>query len=145
AGLRAQAIVVTAIFLGVAAFLLQLVVGRVVAAQRESIAVLKALGYRTSTIGAHYLELAAVICALGAGFGALLGVGLGRALVHLYGAYFRFPALAFRLEPGVLLVGLVVSLGAGLVATFGSVRRVVRLPPAEAMKPPAPATYRPTL
>lgn len=44
---RVMATTVPAIFLGVAAFLLNVVLGRLVAAQREQIATLKALGYPT--------------------------------------------------------------------------------------------------
>ena len=61
AGLQSQAVVVTGIFLGVAAFLLQVVVGRIVTAQREIIAVLRALGYSGRSIGAHYLQISATI------------------------------------------------------------------------------------
>lgn len=142
AGLQSQAVVVTGIFLGVAAFLLQVVVGRIVTAQREIIAVLRALGYSGRSIGAHYLKMVALICSLGAALGILLGIFLGRLALGAYAPFFRFPSLDFVLHPGVLLVGLVVALGAGLLATLGSVRRVVRLAPAEAMKPPAPSVYR---
>ena len=53
------------IFLGVAAFLLNVVVSRLVATQREQIAAMKALGYPNRTIGMHYLKLVLVIVALG--------------------------------------------------------------------------------
>lgn len=141
-GLGTQSLAVTAIFLGVAAFLLQLVVGRIVTSQREIIAVLRALGYRAGTIGAHYLKMVGLICLVGAAAGALLGSLLGRLALQAYAPYFRFPSLDFVLEPRLILIGLAISLAAGLLATLGSVRRIVRLAPAEAMKPPAPATFR---
>ena len=144
-GLERQAVVVPAIFLGVAAFLLQLVLGRIIAGQREVIAVLKALGYPTLTVGVHYLELVAVICLAGGAAGGLLGVILGRLLVSVYQPFFRFPNLTFLFQFDVLLAGLAISVVAGVLATVGSVRRVVRLPPAVAMKPPAPASYKPIL
>ncbi|MFM8769752.1 MAG: ABC transporter permease, partial [Rubrivivax sp.] len=46
--------VLPAIFLGVAAFLLNVVVSRMVATQREQIAALKALGYANQALAAHY-------------------------------------------------------------------------------------------
>src|SRR5690606_38527894 len=119
-GLRTQSVVVTAIFLGVAAFLLQLVVGRIVAAQREIIAVLRALGHGARTIGAHYLKMSAVVSLLGAILGAILGVFLGRLMLRAYAPYFRFPSLDLVLEPRVIAIGFLVSLGAGLAATLGS-------------------------
>lgn len=144
-GLQTQAVVVTTIFLGVASFLLQLVLGRIIAGQREVIAVLKALGYPTRTVGLHYLKMVAVVSLIGGVLGALLGVGMGRLMIEAYRPFFRFPTLDFLLRTDVLVAGLLVATVSGLVATVGSVRRVVRLPPAVAMKPPAPARYRATL
>ena len=68
-GLSATAIVVPAIFLGIAAFLLNLVLARLISTQREQIAVLKAFGYSNLAVGFHYLKLVLVIT-LG---GAVLG------------------------------------------------------------------------
>ena len=70
---RAMAKVVPIFFLGVAAFLLNLVLSRIIGTQREQIATLKALGYGSGALARHYLLLALVIC----GLGAALGVGLG--------------------------------------------------------------------
>jgi len=44
-----------------------------------------------------------------------------------------------------MLAGVAAALGAALVGTVVAVRRVVNLPPAEAMRPDAPATYRVSL
>jgi channel protein (hemolysin III family) len=49
----------------VAAFLLNVVVSRLVATQREQIAALKALGYENRSIAAHYLKLVGCIVLLG--------------------------------------------------------------------------------
>ena len=55
--------VLPVIFLAVAAFLLNVVVSRLVTTQREQIAALKALGYPNARIAAHYLELVLLIVA----------------------------------------------------------------------------------
>ena len=60
--------VLPSIFLGVAAFLLNVVVARLVATQREQIAALKALGYTNFAIARHYLQL--VLFIVGRGHGA---------------------------------------------------------------------------
>ncbi len=63
-----------AIFLGVAAFLLNVVVSRLVTTQREQIAALKALGYRQrAAIAAHYLKMVLLIVAAGIVLGIVLG------------------------------------------------------------------------
>lgn len=55
--LRTMATVFPAIFLGVAAFLLNVVLSRLIALQREQIATLKAFGYSYLAIGVHYVKL----------------------------------------------------------------------------------------
>ncbi len=60
------------IFFGVAAFLLNVVLGRLVTAQREQIAALKALGFPTTPLVLHYLKLVAVVVLFG--FGAGTGI-----------------------------------------------------------------------
>src|SRR5512139_2047051 len=49
------------IFLGVAAFLLNVVVSRLVSLQRDQVGVLKAFGYSNSRVGWHYVQLIVLI------------------------------------------------------------------------------------
>ena len=53
------------IFLAVTAFLIHLVLSRMVATQRQEIGVLKAFGYGNYSIGFHYLKLAFVVVLVG--------------------------------------------------------------------------------
>lgn len=62
------------IFLGVAAFLLNVVVGRLVRTQREAIATLKAFGYTNFDIIEHFSKLIIVIVLIGVVAGTFLGV-----------------------------------------------------------------------
>ena len=133
------------IFLAVAAFLLNVVLTRIVSVQREQIAALKALGYSNREVGWHYTLWSLTIAALGGGFGLLGGYWLGGAYITLYNDYFKFPFLAYELSPRVLAGALSISLVAGVVGAWSSVRRAVSLPPAEAMRPEPPARYRRSL
>src|SRR5690606_24010603 len=63
--LETTATILPAVFLAVAAFLLNMVVSRLVALQREQIAVLKAFGYTNLSVGVHYVKLVLVIALLG--------------------------------------------------------------------------------
>jgi putative ABC transport system permease protein len=130
------------VFLGVASFLLNVLLGRVVGTQREQIATLKALGYRTRELLQHYLELAAAICALGAVIGWGLGALGARALLAMYARYFHFPAYLFRFDVASVAVATLVVVAAGLAGTFSAVRKAVSIPPAEAMRPEAPPSYQ---
>ena len=83
----------------VAAFLLNVVVARLVATQREQIAALKALGYANATIAAHYLKLVLVIVAVGLVLGIVLGDRLGTLFTGLYAEFFHFPSFEHRIAP----------------------------------------------
>jgi putative ABC transport system permease protein len=133
------------VFLSVAAFMTNAVLSRLLALQREQIAILKAFGFANRAIVTHYLKFAFVMVAAGTIVGALGGIALGHRLVILYHRFFRFPDLSFHLDHMAFPLALLVSAGAATLGVFGAVRRAARLPPAEAMRPEPPANYRPAL
>jgi putative ABC transport system permease protein len=142
--LRGMALVIPSIFLSVAAFLLNIVLSRLVATQREQIGALKAFGYTRFEIGRHYVQMVLVIAAIGAGLGVAAGAWLGRDVTELYTRFFHFPVFTFRLGGPIVLLALTVSGVAAILGAIGAVRRAVSLPPAEAMRPEPPASFRPT-
>jgi putative ABC transport system permease protein len=130
-----------AIFLGVAAFLLHIVLSRLVALQRTEIGLLKAFGYSNFDVGMHYLKLAAITVLSGVAVGAAGGLYLGAELTTLYQHYYRFPTLPFAVTPEVIAIGVAVSLAAATAGALSAVRRAAILPPAVAMRPEPPPTY----
>ncbi len=133
------------VFLGVAAFMTNSVMSRQIALQREQIAMLKACGFGNRQIGLHYFKFSLAIVVGGVALGAVGGVILGYRLVEMYHLFFRFPQLDFILDGRVLLTAASVSALAAFTGVAGAVHRAVRLPPAEAMRPEAPARYQPAL
>jgi putative ABC transport system permease protein len=133
---------VPVIFLGVAAFLLNVVLSRIVTAQREQIGALKALGYGNWRIGSHYAELVLLVVVAGGALGILFGAWFGRALVSIYGDYYRFPDLRFTLRGDTIVTALGISTIAGGIGAAVALRRAMKLEPAEAMRPVAPPRYR---
>ena len=101
------------IFLGVSAFLLNMVMGRLVGTQREQIAALKAFGYSNVAVGIHYAKLVVLIVLVGSLLGVASGVWLGRGLSELYMDYYRFPYLSYELSPTMVVVALTVTAAAG--------------------------------
>lgn len=140
---RVMGTVLPSIFLAVAAFLLNVVLGRQIATQREQIAALKALGYDNRAIGLHYLKLVLLIVALGVILGLALGAVMGKLFVGMYADSFRFPDMRFRLRPDLVLVAVGVALSAAVLATVNAIRATVTLAPAEAMRAPSPGIYKP--
>jgi putative ABC transport system permease protein len=144
AQLRAQALFIPLIFLGIAAFLIHVSLSRLVATQREQIAILKAFGYDNATVAIHYVKAALVMIGFGAVVGVLSGWWLGYRLAVLYTKFFRFPEVVFHLRAGTVVLSVAISLLAGIAGAALAVRSVVRLAPAVAMRPPSPASFRPT-
>ncbi|RYH11116.1 ABC transporter permease [Tropicimonas sp. IMCC6043] len=140
-GGRKNAVFVPPIFLGVSAFLLYIVVNRIVQAEREEIGLLKAFGYSDTEVSVHYLKLMLTIALVGAAAGALGGIAAGRAMAGLYQEYYKFPFLVFELDPKSFVTGFATSVIAACAGGFGVLRGVFRLAPAEAMRPPAPADF----
>ncbi|MEM7584022.1 MAG: FtsX-like permease family protein [Acidobacteriota bacterium] len=145
AGLQGVGMIIPIVFLAVAAFLLNVVLTRIIAVQREQIAALKALGYSSREVGLHYLQWSLVIAVLGGAVGTLGGGWMGSAMISLYNQYFRFPFLEYQLSTDVALGAVAISFVAAMLGALGAIRRAVQLPPAEAMHPEPPASYRPSL
>lgn len=143
--LQGQAVISPSIFLLVTAFLLNVVVSRLVKSQREQIAALKAFGYSRFEIGLHYFKFMFILVLIGVTLGVVFGAVLGQWITEMYNKFFRFPVFDYHLGLDIVLLALGISTTAGTLATFGAVRMAVLLPPAEAMRPEPPATYKPTI
>ncbi|MEL6445431.1 MAG: ABC transporter permease [Bacteroidota bacterium] len=139
--LEQSATILPALFLAVAAFLLSVVVTRLVQTQREEIATLKAFGYSTAEVGRHYAGLVLVIALLGALVGVVVGLWAGRGLGEMYLEFYRFPTLIYEARLGTALFAAVLTVAIALAGTARAVAQAVRLPPAEAMRPPPPPRY----
>jgi putative ABC transport system permease protein len=133
------------IFLGVAAFLLNVVVGRLVRTQREEIATLKAFGYSNFDITEHFSKLIIVIVLFGVVAGTFLGIWFGRGLSSMYMDFYKFPFIHYDLQPRVVAMAALISIGSALLGTLYAVMEAARQPPAEAMRPEPPAHYHETV
>jgi putative ABC transport system permease protein len=140
--LSAMARTLPPVFLIVSAFLVNMVLGRLIGMERGQIGLLKALGYGTAAIAAHYLKLALGIGAAGVLLGWAAGWWLGAWMTGIYADFFRFPWLIYT--PGVRAMVLAGVLGLATVTVGAAVAvwRSARLPPAVAMQPPAPPVFR---
>lgn len=144
-GLETMATIFPVIFLGVAAFLLNVVITRLIGTEREQIGTLKAFGYSTLQIGVHYTKLVLAITAVGLFAGVALGLWFARGLANVYTEFYSFPYLQFHLDPLVLLQAGLVTVIAALAGTAFAVRRAASLSPAEGMRPEPPPVYRATI
>jgi putative ABC transport system permease protein len=142
--LRTLSTILPTVFLAVAAFLTHMVLGRLIAVERSEIGLLKAFGYSNRDIALHYTRFVLGIGAVGVLLGWFIGYWLGLYNTRMYAEFYHFPFLLFRPGPVPFLVAALVSLGAALLGALGAVRTAAALPPAEAMRPPAPPLFRRT-
>mgnify|MGYP000675232826 FL=1 len=141
-GLETMARILPPVFFGIAAFLVNMVIGRIVALERSQIGLMKALGYTDFTIATHYVMLAVLIAVIGVLIGWGLGTWAARGMALLYAEFFTFPYLIFSVSTFTyVLSGALGMLAAALGAVINAMK-AARLAPAVAMSPPAPPNFR---
>lgn len=140
--LNAMARVIPPVFLLVSAFLVNMILSRLVALEREQIGLLKACGYSSREVAMHYGRLVVVIATIGLVIGSFAGNWLGQATTRLYSQYFSFPFLVFRQSGDLYAIAGGVSLVSAFAGAWKAIRDAARLPPAVAMQPPAPEKFR---
>ena len=132
------------IFFGVAAFLLNMIIRRLIALEREQIAVLKAFGYRNRDIALHYSKLVLMITAFGILFGIALGIWMGKSMSMLYMDIYSLPYMLYQLNPDIIAYAALISIGVAILGTLYSVKQAASLPPAQGMRPEQTALYQQT-
>ena len=137
-GLRVNARIIPALFLLVAALVLNVLMGRLVVQQRTIIGTLKALGYSRGAITRHYLGFGVIVGGIGGLAGVAFGWWLQGVFVRMYRLFFHLPRIDAHVYPDVLVTGLLISVGFAAAGTLKGVWHGARLRPAEAMRPPPP-------
>ena len=142
---QTMATVFPIIFLGVAAFLLNVVTSRLISLEREQIAGLKAFGYSNFAVGLHYTKLILMIVTIGIIGGTGAGIWMGKGMSNIYMKMYSFPFMIYVLKPKVIIAAAVISMLVAILGTLYAVRKAAKLPPAQAMRPEPPALYQATL
>lgn len=140
--LAAMAFILPPVFLIVSAFLVNMVLGRLIALERTQIGLLKAVGYTRAEIAGHYLKMSIGIGIIGVLLGWGAGVWLGQGMTAIYARFYRFPYLIYAPGSGAFVVSGLLGIATVLLGALRSVRASVRLSPAVAMAPPAPPMFR---
>lgn len=131
-------LILPTMFFLVAILILNVMVTRLIAQQRNLIGTLKALGYGNFAIFRHYLAFAFMIGAIGGALGILFGYALEMLLLAGYRMYFAIPNMHISPHFVVFINGLILSIISALIGALISVRKTVKLAPTEAMRPPRP-------
>ncbi len=142
---RTIATIFPVIFFGVAAFLLNVVISRLIRLQREEVATLKAFGYSDLAIGMHFIKLVLLIVSLGVIIGIGVGIWMGKGMSNIYMVMYSLPYMIYVLKPQVIIAAALISMAVAVMGTLYAVYSAARLPPAQAMQPELPAKYHTTL
>lgn len=139
--LKSMSSTIPPIFLLVTAFLINLVLSRLVALEREQIGLFKALGYGNGAIAGHYIKFVLGVAVAGIAVGSVAGTWLGVYVTGIFGEFYQFPFLVFAESADVYVLAAALSLAAAIAGAFRAMREIVALPPAVAMQPAAPPRY----
>lgn len=141
-GLKVSVVFVPTLFLAVAVVLLNVLMTRIAEQQRTVAGTLKALGYSNRALFSHYVRFGAAVGVAGGLIGAVLGWLSAGGMVEMYTQYYEFPELANRPQVLVMVFGLALSVVFSIAGTLNGVRKILRLSPAESMRPRPPEQGR---
>ncbi|MEQ1608382.1 MAG: FtsX-like permease family protein [Hyphomonadaceae bacterium] len=139
--LATMATFLPAIFLVIAAFLVNVSLARIVATERSNIGLLKAFGYSDAAVGWHYAKSALMLGAVGALIGSGAGVWLGRLIAAVYRDYYHFPRLDFAAPLWIFVAAFAAALASASAGALFAVMNAARIAPAAALAPPRPVAF----
>jgi putative ABC transport system permease protein len=137
-GLRSFGMITPCMFLAVAAMVLNVLLSRLAQQQRTVVGTLKALGYSDLQLFWHFLKFGLAVGAFGGFLGCGLGWWLAKGMTAIYRTFFEFPELHSRFHWSVYATGLLVSIACAALGSVRGSRAVLRLRPAQAMRPNPP-------
>lgn len=136
--LEKMAQTVPLMFLIVAAIIIFIMLSRIVQNDRIAIGVLKALGYSNSNILAHYTKYALAVGLTGAIVGIGSGLLFSGPMCRFYALYFNLPVIKIDISYSYMLKALILTGAFCMTAGILGARRVVKIMPADSMRPEAP-------
>jgi len=137
-GLQKSAQSLPLIFLGLAAVVQYVMLGRMIKTQRQQIGILKALGFERGQIVWHYTAYAMAVTWTGALLGVVVGIMLSSVFSKTYAVYFNLPQEIGGLNANAIIFGLVISSVTGAASGLGASRGILQINPAESMRSEPP-------
>jgi len=137
-GLEMMSKSIPVVFLIFAGIMLTTMLSRIVKKDRTSIGVMKALGFKNSEIILHYLKYAASVGIIGGTLGSVIGTALSSAMTNYYLVFFNIPMLTIKVYYYRIAVSITLSTLFCVISGFWGVKGIVKINPAESMKPESP-------
>ncbi len=136
--LRGVTTVLPTIFLAIAAAIQFVILRRMIKTQRPQIGLMKGTGYHNYQIMLHYVYYAVAVSLAGALAGIILGVRFSFFFTDLYAIYFNLPVYFKGFNLQAIINSLIMCLAIGFVAGMSASVGVVKIQPAQSMRPEPP-------
>lgn len=132
----------TLAFVSLAMIVLYLMLKRVIEMDRAQIGMMKAFGYSNAKIVIHYMFFGIIIGAVGGLIGAVTGFFIAGVLGDVYNEYFMLPSSPVDVTYVYMIQGFSIAVLGGMTGAFMGAKSVIKLLPAESMRPVAPKIYK---
>ncbi len=136
--LEKMATAITLLFLIVAAVIINIMLSRIVKNDRTSIGIMKAMGYSNFNVLGHYTKYSLLIGLVGAIVGTLLSIPLSAGFTNLYIMYMNIPVFQMKVYYIYILYGILLTSVFCVISGLIGARSVLKILPAESMRPEAP-------
>jgi len=137
-GMEMMSSILPVMFLLVAAIIISIMLSRIVNNDRMAIGVLKALGYGNLKVLSHYTKYALAIGLAGSVTGIAGGLYLANPMSQLYVFYFHIPLAGIEIQYGYIIYGILLTSVFCICSGLFGARGVIRIMPADSMRPEAP-------
>jgi putative ABC transport system permease protein len=144
-GVEQSSTVIPMVFLGVAAAIMGVMINRLVKGDRITIGILKSMGYRNIDMVKHYTALAVFVGLIGGVAGVLLGSVMSSYFTEMYNTFFSIPIMKVTFYWRYLFLSAIMVSAFSVAAGLFGARGVLKISPAESMRPIAPKQGKRTI
>lgn len=129
-------------FVAMAGIVLYLMLKRLIEQERSQIGTLKAFGYSDGKILFHYIYYGLITGVVGAVMGILIGNNVTGSYIDFYLEYYKMPISNRITDYTYFYWGCFMAVAGGVGGAYFGARHVIKLSPAEAMRPKSPRPIR---
>ena len=138
-GFQALALVFPLLFLVVGSLAVYTLLSRLMQSQRSQIGVMRAMGYSRGAVLRHYVGFGVLVGLIGGLLGVIVGWLLADLATRGYASSLNVPFVLVSANWSLIVIGFVAGLGVAVVSSLFPAWTAAGIPPAQAMRPPAPS------
>ena len=126
------------IFVGIAVLVIAVSMNRMIEKQRTQIGTMNALGMKKSKVLFHYISFSLIVSVIGSVAGTAIGtIWLCPIMMNMFAEWYIVPGLHSVFHPIYILMAAVIVLTC-VLAAYLSCRKLLKVKPAEALRPAPP-------